>query len=158
MQGSCEIWLACNSWRLSLGLPWPLIIVQFFCLLWSLSFGFVQLLLLLMFEDVSAYDSLIWLLISSACFWFFFSQLCLESLVDKDATEKSDAAREAFLAELALDAKKNINRGNDSKHAHEKSRDKKKNRDYRKIKDQKVVKIPAYFNFPILLICLYDVL
>ncbi|XP_009386394.2 uncharacterized protein LOC103973523 isoform X2 [Musa acuminata AAA Group] len=68
-----------------------------------------------------------------------FLRLCLESLVDKDATEKSDAAREAFLAELALDAKKNINRGNDSKHAHEKSRDKKKNRDYRKIKDQKAL-------------------
>lgn len=69
-----------------------------------------------------------------ACLWQFH----LEDLVDKDAIEKSDAARDAFLAELAQDAKKNVNKGNDTKHAHEKSKEKKKNKDYRKSKDQKV--------------------
>ncbi|XP_050220988.1 uncharacterized protein LOC126671275 [Mercurialis annua] len=62
----------------------------------------------------------------------------LEDLAEKDATEKSDAAREAFLAELALDSKKGARGGNDgSKNTQEKSKDKKKNKDYRKTKDLK---------------------
>lgn len=60
--------------------------------------------------------------------------------MDKDAMEKSDAAREAFLAELALDDKKNINRGVDhSKQIQEKSKDKKRNKDYKRVKDLKVL-------------------
>jgi hypothetical protein len=63
----------------------------------------------------------------------------LEDLAEKDATEKSDAAREAFLAELALDSKKGGRGGSDtSRHAHEKTKDKKKNKDHRKTKDSKV--------------------
>lgn len=59
--------------------------------------------------------------------------------MDKAATEKSDAAREAFLAELELDEKKNIIREVESRHAHEKLKDKKKSKDSRKSKDTKVV-------------------
>ncbi|XP_042468478.1 uncharacterized protein LOC122051406 isoform X1 [Zingiber officinale] len=66
-----------------------------------------------------------------------FLRFHLEDLVDKDAREKSDAARDAFLAELAQDAKKTVNKGNDTKHAHEKSKEKKKSKDNRKSKDQK---------------------
>jgi len=62
----------------------------------------------------------------------------LEELVDKDARERSDAAREAFLAELALDAKKNANKGGDTKQSHEKSKDKKKFKDFRRSKELKV--------------------
>lgn len=62
----------------------------------------------------------------------------MEDLAEKDATEKSDAAREAFLAELALDSKK-IARGSDNlRNTQEKAKDKKKNREYRKSKDPKV--------------------
>ncbi|KAG8652497.1 uncharacterized protein LOC110617922 isoform X2 [Manihot esculenta] len=61
----------------------------------------------------------------------------MEDLAEKDATEKSDAAREAFLAELALDSKK-IARGSDNlRNTQEKAKDKKKNREYRKSKDPK---------------------
>ncbi|XP_010272205.1 PREDICTED: uncharacterized protein LOC104608045 isoform X2 [Nelumbo nucifera] len=67
-----------------------------------------------------------------------FMRAHLEELVDKDATEKSDAAREAFLAELALDSKKNVSRGGDHlKQLQEKPKDKKKSKDYRKPKDLK---------------------
>ncbi|KAJ9560193.1 hypothetical protein OSB04_005353 [Centaurea solstitialis] len=59
----------------------------------------------------------------------------LEDLAEKDATEKSDAAREAFLAELALDSKKGS--VDNSKQSNDKLKDKRKNRDYRKIKDSK---------------------
>lgn len=63
----------------------------------------------------------------------------MEDLAEKDATQKSDAAREAFLAELALDSKKGIGGGTDtSRHLHEKSKEKKKNKDYRKTKEFKV--------------------
>lgn len=58
--------------------------------------------------------------------------------MDKDARERSDAASEAFLAELALDAKKNANRGGDTKQPHEKSKDKKKTKDSQRSKDIKV--------------------
>lgn len=78
----------------------------------------------------------------------FFWQAHLEDLVDKDAMEKSDAAREAFLAELALDDKKNINRGVDhSKQTQEKSKDKKRSKDYRKAKDLKVLTVSGVVLF-----------
>lgn len=75
----------------------------------------------------------------------------MEDLVDRDAREKSDAAREAFLAELAQDAKKNANKGNDTKHAHEKSKEKRKNKDNRKSKDQKVfiTRLLKFLVFPV---------
>lgn len=63
----------------------------------------------------------------------------MEVLAEKDATEKSDAAREAFLVELALDSKKETRGRNDnSKHTQEKSKDKKKLKDTKKQKDSKV--------------------
>ncbi|KAK7330409.1 hypothetical protein VNO77_24603 [Canavalia gladiata] len=59
----------------------------------------------------------------------------LEDLAEKDAKEKSDAASEAFLAELALDSKKVVKGGNESsKHV---TKDKKKNKDHRKARDSK---------------------
>ncbi|KAL5976677.1 hypothetical protein ACLOJK_021010 [Asimina triloba] len=68
-----------------------------------------------------------------------FLRAHLEDLVEKDATEKSDAAREAFLAELALDTKKNASRSGDhSKLMPDKSKEKKRNKDYKKLKDSKV--------------------
>ncbi|KAF8390293.1 hypothetical protein HHK36_024818 [Tetracentron sinense] len=58
-----------------------------------------------------------------------------ENLVDKDAQEKADAARESFLAELALDTKKSIDRGGDhSKQTQEKSKNRRKNKDKRRAK------------------------
>lgn len=73
----------------------------------------------------------------SVCILFLKAHL--EDLAEKDATEKSDAAREAFLAELALDSKKGVRGGNDnSRHTQEKSKDKKKNKEYKKAKDSKV--------------------
>ncbi|GFZ03655.1 ubiquitin carboxyl-terminal hydrolase-related protein [Actinidia rufa] len=67
-----------------------------------------------------------------------FVRARLEDLAEKDATEKSDAAREAFLAELALDTRKGSGGATDnSKHAHEKTKDKKKNKEHRKTKDSK---------------------
>ncbi|XP_047332933.1 uncharacterized protein LOC124936475 isoform X2 [Impatiens glandulifera] len=72
----------------------------------------------------------------------------LEDMAEKYATEKSDAAREAFLAELAEDSKKGSEGGGDnSKHIHEKIKDKKRNKEHRKTKDMKV----AIVNGPILL-------
>lgn len=63
----------------------------------------------------------------------------MEDVAEKDATEKSDAARDAFLAELARDSEKSSSGGNEkSKHAHEKTKDKKKNKEYRRAKDSKV--------------------
>ncbi|KAK4257147.1 hypothetical protein QN277_006771 [Acacia crassicarpa] len=61
----------------------------------------------------------------------------LEDLAEKDATEKSDAAREAFLAELALDSKKGVKGGNDSAKHTEKTKDKKKNKENKKTRDLK---------------------
>ncbi|KAJ7956324.1 Ubiquitin carboxyl-terminal hydrolase-related protein [Quillaja saponaria] len=64
----------------------------------------------------------------------------LEDLAEKDATEKSDAAREAFLAELALDSKKVVRGGTDNpKHMQEKTKDKKKNKEHKKIRDSKAI-------------------
>ncbi|KAL9155822.1 hypothetical protein ABFS82_09G032500 [Erythranthe guttata] len=63
----------------------------------------------------------------------------LEDLAEKDAVEKSDAAREAILAELALDSKK-VSAGVDSsRHSHDRTKDKKKSKDNRKNKDSKVI-------------------
>ncbi|KAI4303876.1 hypothetical protein MLD38_039462 [Melastoma candidum] len=65
-----------------------------------------------------------------------YMKIRLEDLAEKDATEKSDAAREAFLAELALDSKKSLKGGIDnSKQAPERSKDKKKHKENRKNKD-----------------------
>ncbi|MBA0552115.1 hypothetical protein Golob_022954 [Gossypium lobatum] len=86
-------------------------------------------------EPVSAHDyqSVLLPLVKS------YLRVHLEDLAEKDATEKSDAAREAFLAELARDTKKGIRGGNDnSRHSQDKSKDKKKNKEFRKSKDSKV--------------------
>uniref|UniRef100_A0A7N0VE16 USP domain-containing protein n=1 Tax=Kalanchoe fedtschenkoi TaxID=63787 RepID=A0A7N0VE16_KALFE len=64
-----------------------------------------------------------------------FLQAYLEDLAEKDATEKSDAVREALLAELALDSKKGIS-GNDARVSQ--TKDKKKGKDYRRVKNTKV--------------------
>ncbi|KAJ1438988.1 Ubiquitin specific protease domain [Sesbania bispinosa] len=61
----------------------------------------------------------------------------LEDLAEKDAREKSDAASEAFLAELALDSKKVVKGGSENMRHVEKTKDKKKNKDHRKTKDLK---------------------
>ncbi|XVF50204.1 hypothetical protein PTKIN_Ptkin04bG0077300 [Pterospermum kingtungense] len=85
-------------------------------------------------EPVSAYDyrSIMFPLVKS------YLRAHLEDLAEKDATEKSDAAREAFLAELARDSKKSVRGGSDnSRHSQEKSKDKKKNKEFRKSKDSK---------------------
>lgn len=62
----------------------------------------------------------------------------MEDLAEKDATEKSDAAREAFLAELARDSRKRNAGVDSSKHVNERTKDKKKSKDHRKNKDSKV--------------------
>ncbi|KAL9243205.1 hypothetical protein vseg_017120 [Gypsophila vaccaria] len=68
-----------------------------------------------------------------------FIRAHLEDLAEKDATEKSDAAREAFLAELALDSKKRTGSGNDTgKTTQEKMKDRKRNKDLRRNKDSKL--------------------
>ncbi|XP_057419688.1 uncharacterized protein LOC130713885 isoform X2 [Lotus japonicus] len=61
----------------------------------------------------------------------------LEDLAEKDAREKSDAASEAFLAELALDSKKIVKGGSENTRQVEKTKDKKKNKDHRKTRDLK---------------------
>lgn len=67
-----------------------------------------------------------------------FLRARLEDLAEKDAREKSDAAREAFLAELALDSKKGVTAGGDNS-KHERSKDKKKSKESRKNKDSKAI-------------------
>ncbi|CAK9175375.1 unnamed protein product [Ilex paraguariensis] len=63
-----------------------------------------------------------------------FMRSQLEDLVQKYATAKTNAAREALLAELESVGSKNLTKGcNQAKH-----RDKKKKRNYRKAKDPKV--------------------
>ncbi|XP_019152794.1 PREDICTED: uncharacterized protein LOC109149467 isoform X2 [Ipomoea nil] len=67
-----------------------------------------------------------------------FLRAYLENLAEKDATVKSDAAREALLAELDRDSKKSSAGGTDNvKHVTEKTKDKKRNKDHRKNKDSK---------------------
>ncbi|KAG5536729.1 hypothetical protein RHGRI_024228 [Rhododendron griersonianum] len=87
-------------------------------------------------EHISAHDyrSVLLPLVKS------FVRARLEDLAEKDATEKSDAVREAFLAELALDSRKGNGGGSDhSKHAHEKTKEKKKNKEHKKTKDSKAI-------------------
>ncbi|KAL9375231.1 hypothetical protein Peur_032110 [Populus x canadensis] len=87
-------------------------------------------------ESVSALDyrSILLPLVKS------YMRAHLEDLAEKDATEKSDAAREAFLAELALDSKKGTQgRSDNSRNTLEKGKDKRKNKEYKKTKDSKVV-------------------
>lgn len=64
-----------------------------------------------------------------------YLQARLEDLAEKDATKKSDAVREAFLAELALDSKKGTGGGSDNSRQ---TKEKKRNKEYRKTKDLKV--------------------
>lgn len=72
----------------------------------------------------------------------------MEDLAEKDATEKSDAAREAFLAELALDSKKVARGGSDiSKHSNDKTKEKRKHKEYRKTKDSKVIILVLFIFF-----------
>ncbi|KAL8547318.1 hypothetical protein ACS0TY_006879 [Phlomoides rotata] len=65
-----------------------------------------------------------------------FLRARLEDLAEKNAREKSDAAREAFLAELAMDSKKGDCAAVDNS-KHEKAKDKKKSKESRKNKDSK---------------------
>ncbi|KAF7806150.1 uncharacterized protein G2W53_038311 [Senna tora] len=69
----------------------------------------------------------------------------LEDLAEKYARDKSDAAREAFLAELALDTKKVVKGGSDSTRPMEKTKDKKKNKENRKTRDLKVTSAHEQF-------------
>ncbi|KAI4326660.1 hypothetical protein MLD38_031949 [Melastoma candidum] len=67
-----------------------------------------------------------------------YMKIRLEELAEKDAIEKSDAAREALLAELALDSKESIKGGtNNSKQVQGRRKDKKRHKDNRKAKDLK---------------------
>ncbi|KZV56515.1 hypothetical protein F511_22346 [Dorcoceras hygrometricum] len=67
-----------------------------------------------------------------------FMRSHLEDLAEKDATDKSDAAREAFLAELALDSKRGIGVGVDIlKNVNDRTKDKRKSKESRKNKDTK---------------------
>ncbi|XP_047325394.1 uncharacterized protein LOC124929150 isoform X2 [Impatiens glandulifera] len=65
----------------------------------------------------------------------------LEDMAEKDATEKSDAAREAFLAELDKDSK----RGSD---VHDKIKDKKRNKEHRKAKETKAATSNEPIQYP----------
>ncbi|KAL7232421.1 hypothetical protein ACSBR2_010443 [Camellia fascicularis] len=67
-----------------------------------------------------------------------FMRAQFEALVNKDAKQKSDAAGEAFLSELALEVKKNNSKGgNNTKLPPENSKAKKKNKNHRKVKASK---------------------
>lgn len=62
----------------------------------------------------------------------------LEDAAEKDALQKSDAARDAFLAELSRDEKVTSERLSDSgRHLKERSKEKKKNKEQRRFKDGK---------------------
>ncbi|XP_017216615.1 uncharacterized protein LOC108194207 isoform X1 [Daucus carota subsp. sativus] len=76
-----------------------------------------------------------------------FIRAHLENIAEKYATKKSDAAREAFLAELALDSKKHIVNGNDISR-HDKSKEKKRSKDWRKTKDVKATASNELHNHP----------
>ncbi|KAJ6358968.1 hypothetical protein OIU76_000650 [Salix suchowensis] len=85
-------------------------------------------------ESVSAFDyqSILPSLVKS------YMRAHLDDLAEKNATEKSNAAGEAFLAELALDSKKGTQgRSDNSRNTLEKGKDKRKNKDYKKTKDSK---------------------
>ncbi|CAL5369972.1 unnamed protein product [Camellia sinensis] len=67
-----------------------------------------------------------------------FMRAQFEALVNKDAKQKSDAAGEAFLSELAVEVKKNNSKGgNNTKLPPENSKAKKKNKNHRKVKASK---------------------
>lgn len=86
----------------------------------------------------------------------FFLQAHLEDLAEKDATKKSDAASEAFLAELARDSKNSSGGGNgSSKHTHVKIKDKKKNKGNQKTKGSRV---RLFFLMQLLLCTIWEVI
>ena len=60
-------------------------------------------------------------------------------MVDKYATEKSNAEIEVLLSELNLNAKNNTGRGVDARQGQGKSKNKKKKKDHRKAKEFKVL-------------------
>uniref|UniRef100_A0A2N9EWD4 C2H2-type domain-containing protein n=1 Tax=Fagus sylvatica TaxID=28930 RepID=A0A2N9EWD4_FAGSY len=67
-----------------------------------------------------------------------FMQAQLEEMVDKDAAEKSNAAVEALLSELALNEKNIEKGGNDARKGQGKLKDKKKKKNHKKAKEFKV--------------------
>ncbi|CAM8929160.1 unnamed protein product [Rhodiola kirilowii] len=83
-------------------------------------------------ESVSAHDFRAILLPLVKC----FLQAHLEDLAEKDATKKSDAIREALLAELALDSQKKVLGGKCL--TQDKVKEKKKSKDFRKTKTKPV--------------------
>ncbi|KAK4779222.1 hypothetical protein SAY86_006750 [Trapa natans] len=73
----------------------------------------------------------------------------LEDLAEKDATEKSDAAREALLAELALDSSKAVRDGNNCrKKGSNKKKGKKSHKEQRRTKDSKASRIIEHLHSP----------
>lgn len=67
-----------------------------------------------------------------------FLKAQLEDAAEKDALQKSDAARDAFLAELSRNEKSASERLPDSgRHSKEKAKEKKKNKEHRRLKDGK---------------------
>ena len=62
-------------------------------------------------------------------------------MVEKDAAEKSNAAVEALLSELALNEKNIEKGGNDARKGQGKLKDKKKRKDHKKAKEFKVLYI-----------------
>lgn len=72
----------------------------------------------------------------------------VEEEADKDAMQKSDAAQEAFLAELAKDRKSPGSKDiESSKQTRDKTKEKKKVKDHKKLKDLKVCKLCCRFYF-----------
>ncbi|CAI9787272.1 unnamed protein product [Fraxinus pennsylvanica] len=66
-----------------------------------------------------------------------YLRACLEDLAEKEATKKSDAAREALLAELAADFGQGFGGEDNSRHMKERTKDKKKSKENRKNKYSK---------------------
>ncbi|CAI9754612.1 unnamed protein product [Fraxinus pennsylvanica] len=63
----------------------------------------------------------------------------LEDLAEKEATRKSDAAREALLSELTVDSEQGFGGGDNSRHMHKRMKDKKKGKKSRRNKDSKAI-------------------
>lgn len=75
-------------------------------------------------------------------FEFCILQSRVEEEADKDAMQKSGAAQEAFLAELAKDRKSPGSKDIESlKQTRDKTKEKKKVKDHKKLKDLKVCKL-----------------
>lgn len=74
----------------------------------------------------------------------------LEGEAEKDAMQKSDAAREAFLAELAKDEKKSSGSKEveNVKQARGKAKEKRKLKDQKKLKDMKVSARVRFLHLP----------